>query len=309
MIEPNIDLYGSRARSSSIADFLEAMSLSGKTMSHAQLGDYIEDAGWSTKLKEHFMGPGIDDDEDAMGTSSAQARARKVFDLLRERAVALGEHYPFTVDDSGVRVCNGQMSQEGYLVLLGISLAHSYDLKTSSGLDPKQVMEDVTLSVMDAHGMQAKSTAFSKQSGTFSDLLIAAGLELDLQPTPGLAHISKQAKDEGVDIVCVFGWKDKRPGRWTFIGQVTCAASDNWQKKLSEPSPHQWKEILGTKVSPIPFLAIPYHVQHGHLLDLMGKANATVLDRLRLAPFIPTGNCEFLEFANLAKFISVADLS
>ncbi len=308
MIEPNIDLYGSKARDSAIADFLEAMALSGKQMSRAALGDYIEDVAWAPKLKEHFAGPELDEDDDVMGESTSDARARKVFDLLEERSCVLGDLYPFTIDDAGVRLRDGA-EDGGYLVLLGISLAHAYQLPTSSGLDPKQVLEDVAVSVMRAQGMQAKNTAFSTQQGSFSDLLIAMGPALGLQPTPEQATISKSAKDEGVDVLCVFGWRDDRPGRWVFIGQVTCAKSDEWRKKLSEPSPHQWKALLGVQIAPIPFLAIPYHAQRGHLQDLLGKENAAVLDRLRLVPFVPTNDQAFTEFATLAKSVAVAEMS
>ncbi len=308
MIEPNIDLYGSKARDSAIADFLEAMALSGKQMSRAALGDYIDNAGWATKLKEHFVGPEVDEDDDVMGESTSDARARKVFDLLEERSDVLGDLYPFSVDDAGVKLREG-VDDGGYLVLLGISLAHSYELTTSSDLDPKQVLEDVTVSVMQAQGMRAKNTAFSTQQGSFSDLLIATGKEVGLRPTPEQATISRSARDEGVDVLCVFGWSDKRPGRWVFVGQVTCARSDEWRKKLSEPSPHQWKALLGVQINPIPFLAVPYHVQGGHLLDLLGKENAAVLDRLRLAPFLPNDTDAFTEFADLAKSVAVAEMS
>lgn len=308
MIEPNIDLYGSKARDSALADFLEAMALSGKPMSRAALGDYIEDAGWATKLKEHFQGPDVDEDDDVMGESTSDARARKVFDLLDERSAVLGELYPFSVNDAGVKLRQG-VEDGRYLVLLGISLAHSYELNTTSGLDPKRVLEDVTVSVMQAQGMRARNTAFSTQPGSFSDLLIAAGTKLGLHPTPEQATISRSAKDEGVDVLCVFGWRDERPGRWVFIGQVTCANSDEWSKKLSEPKPHRWKALLGVKTIPIPFLAVPYHVQRGHLLYLLGESNAAVLDRLRLVPFLPTDNNAFEEFAALAKSVAVAEMS
>ena len=301
-IELNIDQYGSKARHSAIADYLEALALSGHKASVSDLGDYLADNGWQDKLREHYSGPGMDDDSGAMGPSSSEDHARRTFDLLDQRRRLLGTDYPFSVQDSGVEFKESPEGGCRYLVLLGITLAHSYNLETASKLDPKAILEDVTVEVMNTRLVRAVKTAFASQTGTFDECLIATAETLGLKAMPGGVIKSRYAKDEGVDVLGVFDWNDDlRPGRWTFIGQVTCAKSDEWKKKLGEPSPMKWMNLLGVKVPPVTFLAVPYHVQHGHLLSLVTDRAAAVLDRVRMTPFVPSGVPEFNEFATLAR--------
>jgi hypothetical protein len=308
-IELNIDQYGSKARHSAIADYLEALALSGHKVSVSDLADYIENNGWQGKLREHYIGPGMDDDSVALGSSPSEDHARKAFDILDERRSLLGSEYPFSVQDSGVAFTETDGGSR-YLVLLGITLAHSYNLQTASKLDPKATLEDVTVEVMNQRSMRSVKTAFAGQKGTFDECLLATAETIGLRAMPGSVVKSRHAKDEGVDVLGVFDWiNDIRPGRWTFIGQVTCAESDEWKKKLGEPSPPKWGPLLGVKVPPVAFLAVPYHVQNGHLLSLMTDRAAAVLDRLRMTPFVPTGVPAFNEFAALARSVQVTSFS
>jgi hypothetical protein len=72
-----------------------------------------------------------------------------------------------------------------------------------------------------------------------------------------------------------------------FIGQVTCAKSDAWKKKLGEPSGPDWRSYLNVLVEPQGFLAVPHHVEGRHLTKLVGGGNRMVLDRLRLTRLSP----------------------
>ena len=76
-----------------------------------------------------------------------------------------------------------------------------------------------------------------------------------------------------------------RPGSWGFIGQVTVAKSDSWNRKIKEPDPGPWRGRLGTRVRPMPFLVVPHHVERQTMEWLTGEGPAIVLDRLRLVRF------------------------
>ena len=103
-----------------------------------------------------------------------------------------------------------------------------------------------------------------------------------LKTNPGAAPHMAAAQDEGIDTIVHVPWCGSRPGRWIFIGQVTCAMSNVWKTKILEPSPSQWMRFLGDPVHPIGFLAIPHHAEPRHRLSVMDKANRVLLDRLSL---------------------------
>lgn len=88
MIEPSVDWYGSYARRSAVADFLELAALEGKTLSSEGLADLIRDNRWSAALGERIEVPGapavdpdaeeLDEDEngEALGIENDAARLR-----------------------------------------------------------------------------------------------------------------------------------------------------------------------------------------------------------------------------------------
>ena len=55
--------------------------------------------------------------------------------------------------------------------------------------------------------------------------------------------------------------------------------------KIKEPSPGSWARRIGTSVRPLPFLAVPHHVEQRTMVKLTDDADAIVLDRLRLVRF------------------------
>jgi hypothetical protein len=60
--------------------------------------------------------------------------------------------------------------------------------------------------------------------------------------------------------------------------------SDEWKRKISEPSPSMWKGLLGEPIEPIVFLAVPHHSERRHRHQVMLETNRVLLDRLSLAP-------------------------
>ena len=87
-------------------------------------------------------------------------------------------------------------------------------------------------------------------------------------------------------MLCHIGWEsDLRPGTWGFIGQATVAKSDSWGVKITEPRPYSWARRVGTWIPPLPFLAVPHHVERPMMQKLTYDGQAVVLDRLRLVRF------------------------
>ena len=64
MIEPDPDWYGSYARRSAIADYLELLALAGKSLTVEDLADRIRDNRWTSSLGERIGVPTPPDEEE-----------------------------------------------------------------------------------------------------------------------------------------------------------------------------------------------------------------------------------------------------
>ncbi len=130
--------------------------------------------------------------------------------------------------------------------------------------------------------------------------------EVHLRATPEAASFKKAAQDEGVDVVGHLWWGDHRPGRWVFLGQVTCGKSNTWRAKSTEPGVGQWRALLGMHVNPHVFLAVPHHVPERAAEYLAQKHEAgMLLDRLRIcawkAKLLPDEEKLLDSLASIAK--------
>jgi hypothetical protein len=297
VIEPRVDAYGRYADASALADYLELLALSEVSPSRSDVADQIRDNVWTVRAAELFdlpgaeLGGGPDQgfgaegedepiDEDAALEDEAAQQATRVFDVLEERSDLLDDRYPFDIDDRVVARPEA-VAHEPYLVLLAITAAHAYRVGTPS--DPRNQLERfVTLALRDKGLAAADLAEAGRREANFSDALTAIGADAGLSPAPDDASTRTNAQDEGVDTVAHLTLGDLRAGHWTFIGQATCASSEEWDRKFSEPSPSQFAPLLGSLVLPFPFLAVPHHIDRRHL-HWLTRRRGVVLDRIRLA--------------------------
>jgi len=301
-IKPDIDAYGTYARASSLADYVELLAIHGHELSRSQLGDLIGDEGWTKKMNELFRVPDdapagdFEEDEEAAtggapGDPIGTAQAGRVFDVLAERVEILGDSYPFTLGEI-VELRPGINIQESpYIALLALTIAHAHSVvvqpdPAQPAVDPKQVLEAVVVEVLKRLPLEAANVGeVSRASNDFRDTVTTVGTAIGLQPTPGATISLKNANEEGVDVVGHFARSDLRAGHWVFIGQVTCAKSNQWKGKLAEPIGPDWQSYLNLAFEPLGFLAIPHHADTSHLTKLVRGRKRVILDRLRLARF------------------------
>jgi hypothetical protein len=294
-IQPTIDAYGRYARASNLADHLELLALQDQPLSRTALADLISDRTWVAKLDELFEGGALrprgdfeePDEEEDSGTGEEQGvtQAGRVFDVLEERSDLLGEMYPFLVDDElRIRHSFATTRESPYVALLAITLAHAHGVDTDH--DPKRVLEDVVVAALEARGLAAVNVgAISREGHAFHETVRRSGVALGLRPTPEAAVTLTHAKEEGVDALAHLPWEDRRTGAWIFLGQATCGKSDGWSAKMAEPKPETWRLMLNSGIRPLPFLAVPHHVESMQWAKLVQDRNGIVLDRVRLTRF------------------------
>ena len=286
-LEPNVDAYGTYARVSALADFLELVAVDGSRLSRGNTADYIGDLSWQSLLKELFLSADneaasseVYSEEPSGGTEEA---AERVFDLLGHRSECLREQYPFHVDAEEGWLQGIDSAPSPYLALLGITIAHAFSIPMK--LRPTDVFEDtVSRAFADIGHMSLNFSKFRKGYSTFREALIAAGPSINLRPTPSAAPSSVRAHDAGGDVLVQIesGYVPGCDvGAWTLVGQATCGKSDRWQQKLGEVEAPAWQGRLGAVLPPLPFLAVPHHADYAHVL--VRNQHTIVLDRMRLA--------------------------
>lgn len=284
------DIYGRDARASLLADYVELLALKGQPVSRETVAAFLADkgAGWDLDL---IQAPGNDhlDERDGLAKHNdvARDRASIVFRQLEERRKVLAEHYPFRIAEGQVSIDPGvDRESNAYVAVLALTVAHAFGVEVPS--PPHELFEATVTGVLQARGLCSVEFAalVRRHNHNFKVALTAACREIGLVAAPNAVARRKKAHDEGVDVLCHLGWEqDLRPGSWGFIGQVTVAKSDEWTQKIKEPDPGSWRGRLGTRVPPMPFLAVPHHVERQTMEWLTGEGPAIVLDRLRLVRF------------------------
>jgi hypothetical protein len=292
VITPQKDAYGPEADRSNLADYLELLSLHGKVLRRAELADFLKDREWDVRSRELYSDPGAsgeppeDAEDGGVGASPSEVAAGDIFEILRLRADTLGGLYPYAVSETQLTLhddlTNGQRS---YLALLAVTVAHHHGaVLTGTDLLAERVFEECVAQAMRDHGLlTVDSGQAGREGGGFAELVRKVAETVQLVSAPEDAIFRTHAKEEGVDTVSHLSWGDRRAGHWVFIGQATCARSNEWGAKIEEPRPKQWSDLLTCAVPPIAYLAVPHHVEDAQLDALSRNHGKLVLDRLRLA--------------------------
>lgn len=274
-IEPQIDQYGNLSRASFFADYIEILTLMGRRSTRKLLKDLIDDS-FSGK-REILTNPADEETEWAPGDYADEA-----WTCLLQRSEILGVRYPFTVTESRLSLKPNFVPHESpYVALLAVTLAHSFN--APSNLAVETVFEEVVADAMAAVGLTVgRMGALSRESpGGFEATMVRLGKALDMPTYPNAVVRRVAANDAKVDVVGHLDWKDKRKGRWMYIGQVTCARSDEWHGKIHEPVPDDWMQFLGEILPPAAFLAVPHHVED-ETIAYMENIRRSIIDRIHL---------------------------
>lgn len=267
------DAYGTYARHSAIADFLELAALAGTKIRQADVARVFERDGLDLEpsVFERLV-PGEDE------ADKYKHMARRVFDILEERARILRERYPLQL--SGGSLTRRRRTRVGlYVALLSMTTAHSHNLNTPH--NPRRVFEQIVARCLERSGLRT-ATMGTSVAGAFSVRLDAACAAVGLQAAPGAVIVSSAAQDEKVDTLVHLDLGCGRRGRWLAVGQATVGSSNSWVEKITEISTREWRLLTGDWLQPSAFLAVPHHVDRFHWDKLLQDHGRLIFDRLRL---------------------------
>lgn len=278
MISPAFDTYGKFARGSLLADYCELLALKGVGPTSAQLAGYIEENEWD--LNQLILRSGQQrQDVEPIGAEDA---ADAIFEFLASRKQVLGAGYPFEFVHGHLTATTGiDRPRNTYLALLAIATVHAYAVQCA--VDPKVVFERTVVDAIASRGLRAAPLGqLRRAGGTFEAAVQEACASLGLSSNVEAVARRRHAHDAGVDAIIHVSWGDARAGAFVWIGQATCARSDEWEKKILEPRPPFWAKALSARVPPIAFLAVPHHVEADLMDQLLEGTERPVMDRLRI---------------------------
>lgn len=290
------EVYGNTARASCLADWLETSALAGRRVTRDDLTDIIADNGWSTLTPRQISV----DPADEMPEEWPDA----AFGLLGERHELLGDHWPFQLTETRITP-TVRPSTDGrrYLALLGMTIAHAWGIPGPH--DPTILLEEVATRAYKRAGCRAFGTGTAAAGGGRGKAtVVEAGRSVGLRPVPDPNPIRRSARDTGVDVLAVAVPTDHRPGQALLLVQVTCARSDSWQAKLSQPRSDLWARYLNdTGTRPLPVLVVPHHVEPPTLRYLTGAdSGGLIVDRLRLVRML-TGESLTMQENDFVDFL------
>lgn len=287
MIEPDVDAYGSYARGSSLADYLELLAISGRRCTRAQLEDAVKDRYWSMKRSHMVVGS---DDLDESGNfldeeSELLSHVDEAFECLTERVETLGDRYPFDlIDDNYLKftAVDIEIHRMTYIGLLCVTMAHAYKVAVP-GIDVPQLFEDIVAETLESRALLVSRVGErAREHGDFPLTLQAVGLDLQIPTLLSGSNFKRHANDMGADAIAHLHWHDDRRGRWTYVCQITCGDSDSWEEKMGQAAPGYWAGWFQDFIDPMCALAVPHHVPI-RTFDLFTRGNRKIfLDRLRL---------------------------
>lgn len=293
--EINLEMHGQDLRASCFADFIEFQAFRGMTaFSEADLADYINDSDLYRILESKYIGKDLDPVRTGDRQDKSREAARRILDILGQRAQLLQGRYPFELQRGRLKPRPGE--ENVYLWYLFVSLAHGFDLKGVP--DPATEFERaVTVGLCNA-GLPSITVGTSALSRDFD-----ARVGEITQSFPHLVGTldqvvrSRYLNDGGIDtfasLPCA---SDTRHGHWAFIGQSTVGKSDDWPRKIHEAKPNFWHEVFGQRIEAIPFFATPHHIQDDFLNALFQDHRRCLLDRIRLTLWTREAPTSFREY-------------
>lgn len=293
MIEFDVEWYGSQARPSALCDYLELLALKGTRVSEEIVADFVRDAHITQLLRESIVFnagsnlPSADEGSEDLDLSdsidAAHEVVRNALAELHERHEVLAGRYPYdiSVDSDAVLVRKQNTSNwSSYDSLLLLTIAHANELVVPS-ISLTDLFERIVEITLGSRGL---ATARLQNEGSdYPSRVKHAAQQVHLMVNTTQSSYRRHAVDGGTDLLSNLWPDDYRPGGTQLIGQATCAKSDQWERKMTEPKPSHWKDMLGSGPSPLRYLAIPHHVGSSYRRHLLGREDdVDVMDRLRL---------------------------
>ena len=226
-----------------------------------------------------------------------QELALEVMSEIEQREQAVGEAYPFILENSRVLQAKDNW-QECIAYVFCLCLSYfGWKPKRGAKVNPWYLFEELACVAAKQYfcgdvirfGSRFNRATSSAFSGAIDDLCrrVGEGIGFRRQST-------RNRQDDHVDLVAWKEFRDRKPSKLIIFGQ--CAAGDNWETKLSEMNPAafcgQW--MIEPPVSPlIRSFYIPFRIPRDDW-QRIGRYTGVLFDRCRVAHWAYRANAEIL---------------
>lgn len=285
--------YGTKARLGCLIDLVEAHVLSSSSvLRFAELSDALRDSSITkSEVVSWGASPLPDGERDEVPIDWIKNEM-----LSRQRV--LTTEYPF--DFQPESVCSKTNKLCAYSELLGLTLAHAFEL-APSGVVPDRDFEDVVTAYLER--MFANRVISSGRNRGKFDALIQRFRSVGFDAGSTNAVHSSHANDDGADAVAWCWLADERLGVAGFVVQATVGDSDSWEQKAGEANGVRWSRYLGNGTPFGSVLAVPHAMDRESLSRITDAAcRPAVIDRLRL---VKSGTVAPGKYAGVATQITL----
>lgn len=242
------------------------------------------------RLHEHHLGTHSNSPE---AEEKASARVEEAWQELDRRSECLGLASPYRV--RGLRVERtkdwNQTPAFAFCLLAALVPVYRSSFRAfNSYTEQGEIFERVTEEALRALGWEVHRVGWSKSEASSIEKKVAevaAFLGVASKEEAVQAWTAPKAKDAGLDLVCLYPFRDGWGGRPTIMTQ--CASGANWKDKLHTPEPETWKKLLDVETDLTRGLSMPFILPRDEFKHAGMRAGFSVLlDRHRLAvPRVP----------------------
>lgn len=212
---------------------------------------------------------------------------------IRRRHSIAPEVHPIKVTAEGIERIKKTWRDAfayAFMVLLSCnSFYKSTKLTESQWKKPAKLFEQLSTIALERYVAGKAINTGSPRIGTVPERFVPC---LDFiagctnEPRGRIKTFSAWSQDEHVDIIA---WRpfDERCNQVILLAQ--CTAGEGWRKKLGEISINTWQEYVDFATTPVRAFAFP-HVCDNDDWYRVSKAAGVLLDRLRIASFVPASS-------------------
>jgi hypothetical protein len=260
------------------------------------VGDEAVAAGSADEI---FEGEDEEDDWKQFGRDAEVADdrylwCRRVFQMMSERSDALGDNYPFVIDNQTMSIqrldrTDGRLLYVFYLACTSLSFVSGTTMQALTSHFEAVSAEVLRSMLPPPFEIDLYGTARGLGSSRFTGVPFKRIEQLSrathgfVSCDPGDFHPMDRA-DNGLDLVAWLPMEDAGKGAPSYFCQ--CACGDKWEGKQYEAGYDRWKEFIALTSPPTKVTFIPHYFRRlGEDWWAPGDVSGVVIDRLRAMRF------------------------
>lgn len=210
-----------------------------------------------------------------------------VWDQIQRRAGWIGKSYPIRTRGLRLESLDEWSKYVGYSFCLVLSLAESYpkwaQQSSHDYLEQGELFEAFTGECLSKllNGWSVHQTGWTRKKAKQLPQVVSEVASLLGEKLGDLSWwASRDAHEEGLDLLCFRPFRDRRVGIPTYLFQ--CASGKNWKGKRQSPNLGIWKKAIIFAADPNKAFSLPFALSEEEFRSSCATVEGLLLDRHRL---------------------------